>query len=55
MKTKLIKCFACLTMIFSLLAMPVRAEYDSLTPEEITKISNAVKNQVFDIEGLSLT
>lgn len=42
-------------MIFSLFAMPVSAENDSLTIEEITKVSIAVKNKVFDIkEEISL-
>lgn len=39
-------------MIFSLFGVSIKAEHDSLTPEEITKISNAVKNQVFDIEEI---
>lgn len=52
MKIKFIKILACFTMIFSLFGVPIKAEHDSLTLEEITKISNAVKNQVFDIEEI---
>lgn len=42
-------------MIFSLFSMLVSAENDPLTIEEITKVSIAVKYQVFDIkEEISL-